>query len=116
MYEVLLGGEGNKKRLCISCVNLLRILSEHTFSHGGKWKYNLKTLMIMILTLYVIFLPPCFNTDILGSKFSIAALNLERSVVDKDCKYFSASNNALPVRYRFLPAILMEFPSAESSD
>jgi len=27
-------------------------------------------------------LPPCFNTDILGSKFSIASLNIERSVVE----------------------------------
>ena len=35
---------------------------------------------------------------------------------DWESKYLSASYKTVAVRYRFLPAILMEFPSDESSD
>jgi hypothetical protein len=40
----------------------------------------------------------------------------EEEEEDKPYRYFSVCNNKLAVRYRFLPAILIEFPNDDCSD
>ena len=61
--------------------------------------------------------PPCFNTNMFDSKLLSATFKLEASVADDgESRYLSASYKTVAVRYRFLPAILMEFPSDDYSD
>jgi hypothetical protein len=65
-------------------------------------------------------IPDRAEADMFDSKLSIAAFNPEGLLLlddkEEESKYFSVSNSRVAVRYRFLPAILIEFPNAESSD
>jgi len=53
--------------------------------------------------------PPCFNVRMFVCKLFIAALSCEES--EDPSRNFSACNSRLEVRYRFLPAILIELPN-----
>jgi hypothetical protein len=53
--------------------------------------------------------PPCFKVKIFDYKLSIALLRCEMS--EDPSRNFSVYNKRLAAGYRFLPAILTEFPN-----
>ncbi len=58
--------------------------------------------------------PPSFKLMIFDCKLFIATFRCEMS--EDPSRYLSVCNKRLAVRYRFLPAILIEFPSDDCRD
>src|SRR5947209_6363122 len=59
-------------------------------------------------------IPPCFRVIMFDCRLFIAPFSCE--VSEDPSRYFSVWNRRFEVRYRFFPAILIEFPNDDCSD